>query len=70
MENKPISLNVDRIRQEMAERGWNQTDLCRATGIAATTISRRLNGHVTSITGATLSRFSNALGLHVSELIK
>ena len=64
------SLDIDRIRDEMRKRDWNQSDLARATNIARTTISRRLSGKLISITGPTVARFARALDLPPGELLQ
>lgn len=54
-----VRLNRTRLERELARRGWNATDLARASGCSQATISGARRGR--AITSATLSKIANAL---------
>ena len=54
-----IKLNAPRLERELARRGWNASDLARASGCSASTISAARRGR--AITSVTLSRIADAL---------
>lgn len=54
-----VRLSPGRLDRELARRGWNATDLARAAGCSAATISAARRGR--PITSATLSKIANAL---------
>lgn len=55
-----IRFDVQRMREDMAERGWLPTDLARAAGMSDMTVSRTLNGSRSN--PRTIERFARALG--------
>ncbi|HEY1455911.1 MAG TPA: helix-turn-helix transcriptional regulator [Candidatus Dormibacteraeota bacterium] len=54
-----IKLDPARLERELARRGWNATDLARAAGCSAATISGARRGR--PINSLTLSRIAGAL---------
>lgn len=54
-----LKINADRLRREMAARGWNGVDLAHHAGVSPATLSHALNGH--PVTTATLNRLARAL---------
>lgn len=54
-----IKLNPVRLERELARRGWNATDLARAAGCSAATISGARRGR--PINSLTLARIADAL---------
>jgi DNA-binding Xre family transcriptional regulator len=54
-----IKLSPMRLDRELARRGWNATDLARAAGCSAATISGARRGR--AINSATLARIADAL---------
>lgn len=54
-----IRLNPDRLELELARRGWNASDLAKASGCSPATISGARRGR--AVTGATVSRIAEAL---------
>jgi plasmid maintenance system antidote protein VapI len=51
---------VDLLREDMAGRGWLQTDLARAAGVADMTVTRFLRGDFQ--TARTAAKLAKALG--------
>jgi DNA-binding Xre family transcriptional regulator len=54
-----VRLNRTRLERELARRGWNATDLAKASGCSPATISGARRGR--AITSATLSKIADAL---------
>lgn len=54
-----VRMNVDQLDRELARRGWNATDLARASGCSAATISAARRGR--PISSTTLSKIAEAL---------
>jgi len=52
-------MNADQLDRELARRGWNATDLARASGCSAATISGARRGRPVSST--TLCKIAQAL---------
>jgi transcriptional regulator with XRE-family HTH domain len=52
-------MNADNLDRELARRGWNATDLARASGCSAATISGARRGRPVSST--TLCKIAEAL---------
>ncbi|HUZ86001.1 MAG TPA: helix-turn-helix transcriptional regulator [Candidatus Baltobacterales bacterium] len=52
-------MNADQLDRELARRGWNASDLARASGCSAATISGARRGR--SISSATLCKIAQAL---------
>jgi DNA-binding Xre family transcriptional regulator len=52
-------VNRRRLELELARRGWNCSDLCRASGVSAATLSSAINGK--PIAHRTLVRIAVAL---------
>jgi transcriptional regulator with XRE-family HTH domain len=48
-----------RLERELARRGWNATDLAKASGISVATISAARHGR--PVANATLSKIADAL---------
>ncbi len=53
----------NKVLADLGLRGWNSSDLARATGLSFPTISRFLHGHVQ--TPKTAERIARALGYSV-----
>lgn len=58
----------ERLKDILAERGWSQADLCRASGMHPSTINRILSGERTGLSYKSLKRLSSALDKTYSEL--
>lgn len=54
-----VRLNPTRLERELARRGWNASDLARAAGCSAATISGALHGR--AVTSSTLGKIAEAL---------
>ena len=54
-----IRLDPERLERELARRGWNATDLAKASGCSAATISGVRNGK--AITSSTARKIAAAL---------
>ncbi|HUY73728.1 MAG TPA: helix-turn-helix transcriptional regulator [Candidatus Dormibacteraeota bacterium] len=54
-----VRMNADQLDRELARRGWNATDLARASGCSAATISGARRGR--PISSATLCKIAEAL---------
>lgn len=54
-----VHLNPARLERELARRGWNASDLARAAGCSAATVSGALHGR--AVTSSTLSKIAEAL---------
>jgi DNA-binding Xre family transcriptional regulator len=52
-------MHAARLERELARRGWNATDLAKASGISVATISAARHGR--PVANATLSKIANAL---------
>ena len=52
-------MNADQLDRELARRGWNATDLARASGCSAATISGARRGR--PISSTTLCKIAEAL---------
>ncbi len=52
-------MNAEQLDRELARRGWNATDLARASGCSAATISGARRGR--PISSTTLSKIAEAL---------
>ena len=52
-------MDPSRLDRELARRGWNATDLAKASGISVATISAARRGR--PVSNATLSRIADAL---------
>jgi transcriptional regulator with XRE-family HTH domain len=55
-----------RLDRELARRGWNATDLAKASGISVGTISAARQGR--PVSNATLSKIAEAL--HAAPIVK
>ena len=55
--------NVERLVADMTLRGWNSSDLARAAGVSAMSVSRFLNGEARSAKMA--DRLARALGYSI-----
>ena len=58
--SQPFSYDVDKLRADMAERGWLPTDLAKVAGVADPTVHRFLDGEFQ--TARTLKKLAHALG--------
>jgi transcriptional regulator with XRE-family HTH domain len=56
-----IRLDAARLERELARRGWNATDLAKASGCSPATISGARRGR--AVTSSTLSKIAEALRL-------
>jgi len=54
-----VRMNADQLDRELSRRGWNATDLARASGCSAATISGARRGR--PISSATLCKIAQAL---------
>lgn len=54
-----IRVNADRLRREMAARGWDGVDLAYHAGVSPATISHAMQGHPVSST--TIRKLAAAL---------
>ncbi|HEY5033516.1 MAG TPA: helix-turn-helix transcriptional regulator [Candidatus Dormibacteraeota bacterium] len=52
-------MHLARLERELARRGWNATDLARASGISVATISAARHGQ--RVANSTLCKIANAL---------
>ena len=52
-------MDPNRLDRELARRGWNATDLAKASGISVATISAARRGR--PVSNATLSKIAEAL---------
>jgi hypothetical protein len=57
-----VYVNVPRLRREIALRGWRSTDLARAAGLSAGTMTAVMKGGLVS--PRTLSKLAAALRRH------
>ncbi len=55
-----VSYDVDKLRWDMAERGWLPTDLARAAAVSDMTVSRFFSGE--RRTARTAAKLASALG--------
>jgi plasmid maintenance system antidote protein VapI len=55
-----VTYDVAKMRWDMAERGWNATDLARAAAVSNMTVSRFFSGE--RRTARTALKLANALG--------
>lgn len=58
-----VRFSAERVLADMAIKGWNSTDLARAAGVSAMTISRFLRGEAQ--TPKIAGRIARALGYSV-----
>ena len=54
-----VHVNVTRLRDEIARRGWTSTDLARAAGLSAGTMTAVMKG--SSVPPRTLCKLAGAL---------
>ena len=54
-----VTLADDRLRFEIARRGWNNSDLARAAGVSAATITTATSGR--PVSSSTLRKIAVAL---------
>lgn len=57
-----VYVNVPRLRREIVLRGWRPTDLARAAGLCAGTMTAVMKGG--PVSPRTLQRVAKALGTH------
>lgn len=57
-----VYVNVSRLRKEIARRGWRPTDLGRAAGVSAGTMTAVMKGR--AVSPQTLRRIAVALRRH------
>lgn len=55
-----VAYDVAKMRWDMAERGWNATDLARAAAVSNMTVSRFFSGE--RRTARTAAKLASALG--------
>jgi len=55
-----VAYDVDKLRWDMAERGWMNTDLARAAGVSDMTVTRFFSGE--RRTPRTADKLARALG--------
>ena len=67
---EPATLNIERLKEEIAKHNYTLAQVSEMTGMAPTTISRRLNGHLRGLSGDTLARFGRAFNIEYGELVK
>jgi transcriptional regulator with XRE-family HTH domain len=60
--------SVARIKRDLRAKGWNYTDLFRATNLGSATISRFMRGK--SQTPKTAKKIADALGKDLSEYVR
>jgi plasmid maintenance system antidote protein VapI len=65
--NTAIRFDVDKMRADMAERGWLPTDLARAAAVSDMTVSRFLKGERTN--PRTAEKLAKALGRGVKRYL-
>lgn len=63
----PIRFDTDKIRLDMAEKGWMGVDLARAADVSNMTVSRFLSGETQSARMA--GRIARALGYSVRRYL-
>lgn len=66
---KKTSTLADRVRVKREERGLNQADLAKKSGITQATISRIESGEVTQPKSENLLKLAQALGVTVDFLV-
>jgi transcriptional regulator with XRE-family HTH domain len=66
MENR-ITYDVNRLREDMALRGWMQNDLARAANVVPQTVSNFISGK--SQTAKTAGKLARALGYTVRRYL-
>ena len=59
-------MDPNRLDRELARRGWNATDLAKASGISVGTISSARRGR--PVSNATLSKIADAL--HAAPVVE
>ena len=62
-----IAYDVDRIREDMALRGWMKRDLARVAGVSPMTVSNFISGHAQ--TAKTAHKLALALGYTVRRYL-
>lgn len=62
-----IRYDIDKLREDMALRGWLSRDLARAAGVSDTSVSRFLNGERPSPRMA--AKFAHALGTTIRRYL-
>lgn len=55
-----MTYDIPKMIEDLAERGWDQTDLARESGTSVATVSRFFNGEYQ--TAPTAKRLAQALG--------
>lgn len=63
----PIAIQVKDLREQ---RGWNQAELCRRSGVRQATLSAIENGQTKGIDFETLEKLAEALDVHPAVLIE
>lgn len=63
METRSISYDVERLKEDMALRGWLPTDLARKARVSDMTVGRFLRGEVQ--TARTAKKLASALGYSI-----
>lgn len=62
-----VRFNAQRLAEDMAERGWNKSDLARKAGVADNTVIRFLRSEFQ--TPKTAKRLARALGYSVRRYL-
>jgi transcriptional regulator with XRE-family HTH domain len=62
-----VTYDIRRLAEDMAAKGWDQTDLARESGVSVATVSRFFSGEYQ--TAPTAKRLGLALGYSVRRYI-
>jgi transcriptional regulator with XRE-family HTH domain len=62
-----ITYDIGKLAEDMASKGWDQTDLARESGVSVATVSRFFGGEYQ--TAPTAKRLALALGFAVRRYI-
>ena len=63
-----MSINIERLKEIVIEKGISYTQLAEMTGVSKTQISRLISGNVDKVRPTTISKLSIALGVSYKEI--
>jgi transcriptional regulator with XRE-family HTH domain len=66
--SRTLQFDVDKMRDDIAARGWQPTDLAAHAGVARSTVSRFLSGE--SQTARTAKRLAETLGYSIRRYLR
>lgn len=64
----PYTYNIDRLKADLALRGWIGTDLARAAGVSHTSVHRALGAG--RVSPRMMARLAKALGYTVRRYVQ